>query len=423
MTHELDKNTPIKILLLVFVHGFLGSDDSFCDFPTKVKKHCISSLGNTEVHSIVYPTYETRRDLSSAVAALSKWLTSNISTKFLLDSDKAEKKQIDVILLGHSMGGLLVTDVTSELCPSLQFINTLNEIQVEKQSIKKHTDECEELYVPTEFNNVSKLLNKCGSTIKILGLISYDTPFYGINHEALSDTALSKFNQICANLNQTKELGLSFLDTFGATSNAKSINNAAAVTSTAGVLTGFAAALNSLWGNSKSFTSASTSNIKSTNSIPSLGKSTSSKNTSLIQTSLLAATAVVGVATTIYLNKKVIDAGVSYISEHLLFVSSLYDTEGINQRMINATTSKVFKFHAFYNVINTKASGFFLSSKKQFVSIPSDISLSKNNFTQVPSELDNEIFAHMNMFDSNIASNVDNLVQETVLKIKEFMYL
>ncbi|KAH6652152.1 hypothetical protein BKA67DRAFT_660918 [Truncatella angustata] len=90
-----------RILLLVYIHGFMGKDDSFKNFPLHLH-HCLK-LQLSESHTIttkVYPRYKTYKAIEVARDNFSRWLEAH------------ESHKTDVVLLGHSMGGLLSAEPT-----------------------------------------------------------------------------------------------------------------------------------------------------------------------------------------------------------------------------------------------------------------------------------------------------------------------
>ncbi|CAO3592908.1 unnamed protein product [Absidia cylindrospora] len=129
-------------LLLVFVHGFRGSDTSFKDFPNWMKESLQKALGTT-VETVVYPSYRTTGDLSVAVRNFSAWLVGQTKG----DSN------VNIVLLGHSMGGIVGAE-TILYCKRQSSSNPLR-------------------------------------TASIIGLLAYDTPFYSVNDGFISSTASS----------------------------------------------------------------------------------------------------------------------------------------------------------------------------------------------------------------------------------------
>jgi len=62
-----------KTLLLVFIHGFKGSDDTFGGFPADLRALLAHTLPKIDVVSVQYPQFETRGELKDAVARFKEW--------------------------------------------------------------------------------------------------------------------------------------------------------------------------------------------------------------------------------------------------------------------------------------------------------------------------------------------------------------
>ena len=89
-----------RTLLLVYIHGFLGNETSFQSFPAHVHNVLTTTLAETHaVHSKIYPRYKSRKNISFARDDFSKWLAPH------------ESPTTDVILVGHSLGGILAAEV------------------------------------------------------------------------------------------------------------------------------------------------------------------------------------------------------------------------------------------------------------------------------------------------------------------------
>lgn len=87
-------------LLIVYIHGFMGNDTSFQSFPLHVHRYLKEALAETHViHSKIYPRYKTYKAIDVARDNFSTWLQPH------------ESSSTDVVLVGHSMGGLLAADV------------------------------------------------------------------------------------------------------------------------------------------------------------------------------------------------------------------------------------------------------------------------------------------------------------------------
>lgn len=87
-------------LLIVYIHGFMGNDSSFRSFPAHVHNFLKEDLAETHfIHTKIYPRYKTYKSINVARDNFSKWLEPH------------ESSTTDVVLVGHSMGGLLAADV------------------------------------------------------------------------------------------------------------------------------------------------------------------------------------------------------------------------------------------------------------------------------------------------------------------------
>lgn len=89
-----------RILLVVYIHGFMGDNTSFRSFPSHVHNYLHEALAESHaIHSKIYPRYKTYKAITVARNNFSEWLQPH------------ESEITDVVLVGHSMGGLLAADV------------------------------------------------------------------------------------------------------------------------------------------------------------------------------------------------------------------------------------------------------------------------------------------------------------------------
>ncbi|RYO85750.1 hypothetical protein DL764_009111 [Monosporascus ibericus] len=99
------RNSGKRRLLLVYIHGYQGTDTSFQSFPAHVHHFLKRALADTHVvHSKIYPRYKTYKAIDVARDNFSAWLEPH------------ESPTTDVVLVGHSMGGLLNAEIV--LMPS-----------------------------------------------------------------------------------------------------------------------------------------------------------------------------------------------------------------------------------------------------------------------------------------------------------------
>lgn len=131
-------------LLLIYIHGFLGSEESFRAFPAHVHSLLAILLQETHVvHSKIYPRYRSKKSIRVARDEFSRWLSPH------------ESPTTDVVLLGHSMGGLLSAEV---------------------------------VLLPASDKSGQALLHR------ILGTLSFDVPYLGMNAGVVRSGLASIFN-------------------------------------------------------------------------------------------------------------------------------------------------------------------------------------------------------------------------------------
>ncbi|CEQ39247.1 SPOSA6832_00751 [Sporobolomyces salmonicolor] len=131
-----------ELVLAVFLHGFKGNSDTFADFPQRLQ-HVLTQSG-IDLQPIVYPSYDTRGELVTAVDNHVTWLTNLVAERQAEYREKGGKGPVRVVLLGHSMGGLVIADT---------LLATLS-----------------------------------SASLPILGLIAFDSPLLGLNPKVFKST-------------------------------------------------------------------------------------------------------------------------------------------------------------------------------------------------------------------------------------------
>jgi len=105
------ENAVQETLLIVFVHGFKGTEQTFGNFPDRLQR--ILAETNLKAEYKVFPSYDTKGDLGKAVVRFADWLTNFTVEKEVASGGGAGKAKI--VLCGHSMGGLLIADTLLEI--------------------------------------------------------------------------------------------------------------------------------------------------------------------------------------------------------------------------------------------------------------------------------------------------------------------
>ncbi|KAI7900777.1 uncharacterized protein BX663DRAFT_532179 [Cokeromyces recurvatus] len=248
-----EKTNNLDRLLLVFVHGFRGTDTSFKDFPNRLQTLLTNTI-KANVNALIYPSYKTAGDLRIAVENFSSWLCDQVS-KIQLELNQLQSTgKIMIVLLGHSMGGI-----------------------VSAETILRFQDN----------KNNEKLKGK------IIGLLAFDTPFFSINENFVTDKAVSSLEKV---------RGLSTL-----------WNTGTATMTTA------ATVAKSMTASGHTNTTSNNNNRRSNNNVNKWG----------LFAGIIGAAAI---GTTAYIARDKIQATLTDVYDHLTFISDLTDINGCDER-------------------------------------------------------------------------------------------
>ncbi|KAF2759018.1 hypothetical protein EJ05DRAFT_329656 [Pseudovirgaria hyperparasitica] len=101
-----------KTLLLCFIHGFKGGDDTFAGFPEHLKGILSHALPKVTVKTITYPKFETVGDLKECVGRFKEWLQNKVIDLEVANSTPSPTvdPSVHTILIGHSMGGIVAAE-------------------------------------------------------------------------------------------------------------------------------------------------------------------------------------------------------------------------------------------------------------------------------------------------------------------------
>ncbi|KAI9886927.1 MAG: hypothetical protein M1823_001219 [Watsoniomyces obsoletus] len=166
-----------KSVLLCFIHGFSGDDDTFRVFPTHLRDATQKALPDWHVVSAVYPKYETKGDLPSCVSRFREWLQNRVDE---LESKESGEDELRVVLVAHSMGGFVAADAILSI--------------VDEHAAEENKDKGKGTHLP-----------------QIQGLLTFDTPFMGIASPMLAYSAFSNFAKVSSAYRLMSLLPASFL--------------------------------------------------------------------------------------------------------------------------------------------------------------------------------------------------------------------
>jgi hypothetical protein len=234
----------------------------------------------------------------------------------------------------------------------------------------------------------------------IIGLIAYDTPYYSLNHNVVSKPALEQFKQVPQHVSAGYQLYNAILPASAAT--------ATAATSTKRITDSATKATKSRWGLYAGLAAG------------------------------VAATA--AVAATAYVQRDRVTGGVTYLTEHLQFVSALanlsecrsrYDKFifGIDDIVYNMTNNYIiFRMQKLTHVPNLVFRCFYTrlppneKSKEPRTFIANPPEDTARYFEPADSSADGEIAAHTGMFDPSTNSNCYTLRNSTVKVVTQMVH-
>ncbi|KAI8812869.1 hypothetical protein BJ742DRAFT_792036 [Cladochytrium replicatum] len=202
-----------RTILVVFVHGFLGSHESFGPFPDHLI-HCLEEIhGIDRVETKVYPKYNTKGSNARQVKALLSWLLLHATTV----------RYEAVIIVAHSMGGILAADVYRHLYGITELERKVHkssdkagneestaETTADPESASSPAYNADTLPEKIESNDASPIseagekeetdavddLIHPGSEARLLvnirGIIAFDSPFYGLSPAVITQTGANK---------------------------------------------------------------------------------------------------------------------------------------------------------------------------------------------------------------------------------------
>ncbi|KAI0382348.1 hypothetical protein F5Y04DRAFT_288067 [Hypomontagnella monticulosa] len=371
-----------RTLLLCFIHGFKGDDDTFRSFPQDLQERVSRQLPDHNVVSIVYPKYETRGELGQCCASFLSWLKERVMDVRKARSEKPwppQDRDVGVILVAHSMGGFVASDTLFLI---------LNERIAHGQQ------------GPPTFP-------------LIRGILTFDTPFNGLSRSMFVYGAFSNyqkvntvFNVMTALTAAPSALGKSAFkqQTVARSTTVKSSSPAwkgwqlvAMRTGTVGAIAagGVAAYIHrqQIMDGMRSMRNLNKESVKEGYQ---QGMDTLSQ----------------GLA---YINRGNVGRSFEYLSDHFTFVGTLMKQQELSRRLERIATLKGVGIHEFYTSLgeNGMWSGGYFVPERTFCAIPSKDHLAYRLFSRrVIKKTDDEVQAHVSMFIRDKNEEYEQMTEE-----------
>ncbi|KAI1330450.1 hypothetical protein F5Y16DRAFT_363219 [Xylariaceae sp. FL0255] len=382
-----------KTLLLCFIHGFKGGEDTFgakSEFAQHLAALLSAALPKVEVRAVTYPKYETRGDLFECVGRFRDWLLERVIDIEVANGTPSPTvdPSVRTILVGHSMGGI----VAAETVIALTSDNPISHVSdSSKEGSEQKSDEAgEKEPSPPPLQDLNNLMFPY-----IQGVLAFDTPYLGIAPGVVAHGAESHYN-----------------------------NAAAAFTQLSGLSTVFWGAENSQKAGTKQPVAAlpAPENDKpSKDERPNAPKGTGWGNWGKIAMYAGAAGAVAAGSAAAYINRDHITTGWSWVSSHLEFVGCLARGEELKNRvrsMVRLNQELNVGFANLYTRLGKAAepkkismAGTILGNQRTFCNLPSKQAAGIWR-EAVNDAATDETGAHMAMFEVKENPGYEKLAEE-----------
>ncbi|KAI3328767.1 hypothetical protein F4824DRAFT_516990 [Ustulina deusta] len=375
-----------RTLLLCFLHGFKGSDDTFRTFPEDLKTQVTKQLPEDNVEAVVYPKYETKGELGQCSTAFLSWLKERVMDVRKARCEKPwppHDREVGVILVAHSMGGFVASDTLFLI---------LNE---RLAAAEKEASDSDLPIFPL-----------------IQGILTFDTPFNGLARSMFVYGAFSNYQKVSSVFNVMTALSAAPA-AFGKTAfrrNAASLPSrgssnpawrgwqlVAVRTGTVGAIAagGVAAYMHrqQIVDGMRSMRNLNKESVKEGYQ---QGVDTISQ----------------GLA---YINRGNVGRSFDYMSDHFTFVGALLKQQELAQRLERMALLKGIGIHDYYASLgeNGMWSGGYFVPERTFCAIPSKDHQAYRLFSRrIIKHVDDEVQAHMSMFIRDKNDEYDQMTQE-----------
>ncbi|KAF5674978.1 hypothetical protein FHETE_2729 [Fusarium heterosporum] len=378
-----------RTLLLCFIHGFKGTDNTFHEFPYDLKAAVAKQLPDDKVESVVYPRYETAGELAQAAEAFLEWLKGQVME---IRKKKSEKpwpphdRDVGVVLVAHSMGGFVAADT---------LFLAIND--------RANNGDENDLLFPL-----------------IQGILTFDTPYNGLARSMFVYGAFSNYSKVSGVWNVMTAVSAAAPATLARLSARRAATGV--VTSTRGpqwktwqllaVKTGTVGAIAAGGVAAYMNREAIIQGLKGVKNInkESVAESYRSGMDALGQ----------GLA---YINRGNVGKSFAWLSDHVTFVGALLRQKELNRRLERIGALKGVGLHDFYISLGENGywSGGYFVPERTFAAVPEDSHSAYPIFERcVMPKAEDEIEAHLNMFKPEKHRGYEDMTDKSADLIKEW---
>ncbi|KAI9678699.1 MAG: hypothetical protein M1817_005756 [Caeruleum heppii] len=392
------------IILLCFIHGFKGGDDTFGTFPSHLRALVSHALPHVDVRAVTYPKFETRGELGACVAAFREWLQNKVIDLEVEAGTPSPTidPSVRTILVGHSMGGIVAAETV---------LSVLSDVPISPEAPSNITSTTDHPPLCPSPNDPSTSAPMFPS---IIGILAFDTPYLGISPGVVAHGAEGHYDTATTALTQLSGLagGLGIWGGEKAASSTTS-SNAAAEAGTEALKSTSDTKANKF--STHVITNSPSTEMKSPSALAD-NSSTSGPAAApgwarwgKIAMYAGAASAVAAGGAAAYLKRETLTSGWTWVGSHLEFVGCLARGEELRQRIGKIVElqreGRLAGFANCYTVLGRGAvkkeglSERVLGRERTFCNLPREGSELRRCFTGlVNDKAGDEAGAHMTMF-------------------------
>ncbi|KAH7190810.1 hypothetical protein DER44DRAFT_109807 [Fusarium oxysporum] len=379
-----------RTLLLCFIHGFKGTDNTFHDFPNDLKKAVAKELPDDKVESVVYPKYETTGELAQAAEGFLEWLKERVME---IRKKKSEKpwpphdRDVGVILVAHSMGGFVAADTLF-----LAINDRAN-----------NGDENDPLFP------------------LIQGILIFDTPYNGLARSMFVYGAFSNYQKVNSVFNVMTAISAAAPASLARLSTRRAANSAVAsgtrgpqwkiwqlVAVKTGTIGAIAAGGVAAYMNREAI-------IQGMKSVKNINKESVAEGYRQSMDALGQGLA--------YINRGNVGKSFAWLSDHVTFVGALLRQKELHRRLERIGALKGVGMHNFYCSLGENGywSGGYFVPERTFCAVPEESHSAYPIFERcVMPKAEDEIEAHFNMFRPERHRGYEEMTDKSAELIKEW---
>ncbi|KAL8725604.1 MAG: hypothetical protein Q9181_006350 [Wetmoreana brouardii] len=182
-----------RTLLLCFIHGFKGDDNTFGGFPEHLRALISHTLPKINVKAVTYPQFDTRGDLGDCVTRFREWL-QNIVIDLEVSAGTPSPTidpSVRTVLVGHSMGGIVAAETLLHIISDEPIPPSSSKLAFSEPpapSSAAHTT----LSSTSTSNPDPHKFDEASNTFifpYIQGILAFDTPYLGLSPSLIAHGA------------------------------------------------------------------------------------------------------------------------------------------------------------------------------------------------------------------------------------------